>query len=500
MRLGRNLLAGLAASTLTVLVGLLATPFHLHFLGLERYGLIAFFLTVQALLGVMDMGLSPTVNREVARGMAQADLAPARNLLHTLGLIYALVAAAMVLALVASAPWLAQHWLQARQADVAELARAIAWMGLAVGLRWPAGLYLGAVNGAQRLALSSSLTAAYTAFAGVGSVLALWLVSPRLEVFFAWQALAALAYSLAMRSAAWRVLGSGAGARAGWSELGRVWRFSVGMGLIAVTSVVFTQLDKVLLSRLLGLDAFARYALAAFVAAGLYALVTPVFNALYPRFSALVAAGASDELATLYGLATQALAMLVFPVALLLGFHARPLVELWTQDAAIAVQVAPIIALLCAGSALHAVMYVPYALQLASGMPGLSMRINGVMIVLMVPLTVALTLAHGEIGAATAWLALHAFYVGYGTWMTHRRLLPGQARAWLARDVGLPLLLTLAVGALAYAAGGMDVDTLPALLAWAMAMWAAAVALMLGASPALRAAIRPHVPRLVRTH
>ena len=500
MRLSRNLLAGLAASAITVLVGLLATPFHLHFLGLERYGLIAFFLTVQAMLGMLDMGLSPTMNREVARGMAQADLAPARNLLHSLGLLYALVAAAMAVAIVAAAPWLAQDWLRAQQADLAELTSAMAWMGLAVGFRWPAGLYLGAVNGGQRLALSSSLTAAYTVSSGAGSVLVLWLVSPRLEAFFAWQALTSLAYATAMHKAAWRVLGGRAGARAGWSELRRVWRFSAGMGLIAVTSVIFTQIDKVLLSSLLDLDAFARYTLAAFVAAGIYALVTPVFNALYPRFSALVAVGADDELAKLYGLATQTLATLVFPVALLLGFYARPLVELWIQNATIAGQVAPIIALLCAGSALHAVMYVPYALQLASGLPGLSMRINLVMIVLMVPLTIALTISHGEMGAASAWFVLHVFYVGYGTWATHRRLLPGRALAWLARDVGLPLLLTLAVGAVAYAGGAKSVHSLPALLGGAIAMWASAVTLALGVSPSLRAAVRPHLPFLVQTH
>ena len=77
MRLGRNLLVGLLNSALAAVVGLAATAGYLHYLGVERYGVIGVFVTIQALLSLLDMGLSPTLNREVARATATGDWIPA---------------------------------------------------------------------------------------------------------------------------------------------------------------------------------------------------------------------------------------------------------------------------------------------------------------------------------------------------------------------------------------------------------------------------------------
>lgn len=59
MSLSRNLLAGLANSIWTALIGLAVVPLYLKYLGIEAYGLIGFFVTTQALLQLLDMGLAP---------------------------------------------------------------------------------------------------------------------------------------------------------------------------------------------------------------------------------------------------------------------------------------------------------------------------------------------------------------------------------------------------------------------------------------------------------
>jgi len=87
MRLGWNLLAGLTNSAWTALIGVLATPFYLHYLGIESYGLIGFFTTLLTLLQLLDLGLSPTMNREAARHAAVGDLRGVRHLLRSLELV-----------------------------------------------------------------------------------------------------------------------------------------------------------------------------------------------------------------------------------------------------------------------------------------------------------------------------------------------------------------------------------------------------------------------------
>lgn len=485
MRLGHNLVAGLANSAWTALVGLISTPLYLHYLGVEAYGLIGVFMTMQAMLSLLDLGLSPTMNRETARGVAEGAMDEVRRLLHSFATTSWTVALCLGVLLAIIAPLIAAHWLRAQELTVRELGRALMLMGLAIACRWPAGLYLGTLNGAQRLVVSSAISGGYATLSACGAIAVMAWVTPTIEAFFAWQAFAALAYTLALRFAAWRVIGGRRGARAGIEPLRRVWRFSAGMGLIAVSSVVFTQIDKAMLSTMLTLEAFARYTLAGLVSGGLYVLVMPVFNVMFPRFSALVATGDVDKLAELYSLGTRALAALVFPTATVLAFFAAPFLQLWTGNAGLAVATAPVVVLLTAGTALHAVMYFPYALQIAYGLPRLAMTINAVMIALLVPLIVALTLAHREIGAAGAWLSLHVFYLLFGTWMTHRHLLRGYGRRWLFRDVGIPLAASLAVAAIAAGAGAHAITSHVGVASWALAMWSAPVLLSLVVFPDL---------------
>ncbi len=48
-------------------MGFLFVPLYIKFIGIEAYGLIGLFFVMQALFAVMDMGLSATASREIAR-------------------------------------------------------------------------------------------------------------------------------------------------------------------------------------------------------------------------------------------------------------------------------------------------------------------------------------------------------------------------------------------------------------------------------------------------
>jgi O-antigen/teichoic acid export membrane protein len=219
------------------------------------------------------------------------------------------------------------------------------------------------------------------------------------------------------------------------------------MSAIGLTGLVFSQLDKVILSKVLALEDFGHYMLASVVVSGLYILITPVFNLIYPRFSASVAKGDLGELTKLYRLGTRLLASILFPAAMLLAVFAKDIVYVWTGNLQVATSTAPVIALLASGSALHGLMHFPYALQLAYGATRLSLTIYLALIVVMLPLLAFLPLKFGTVGGGAAWLAVLIFYMLFGTWYMHRRLLPGQGLHWLGRDVGIPLLLSMAVGA-----------------------------------------------------
>ena len=446
MRLSGNLLAGLANSIWSALIGLAVVPFYLKYLGIEAYGLIGFFVTTQALLSLLDMGLAPTINREVARYSASGNLLEAGKLLHTLAIVYWSMAGAIALLILVLAPLIAEYWLRSKQLSPQSISHAVMLMGLVVACRWPIGLYQGALIGAQRLAVSSSVSITMATLGNLGAVLVLAFVSPTIEAFFIWQAGIGLVYAVTMRWAAWRVLGRLKRLRFDVDELKRIWRFSVGMSGIALSATVLTQLDKVILSKMLGLEEFGHYVLATVVVSGLYVLILPMFNAIFPRLTTLVVAGDTGKLTDLYRLGTRMLATVLFPIAMVLVVFAEDLIRIWVGNPDIASSVAPLISLLAIGSALHGVMFFPYALQLAYGMTRLPLMINALLMIVLIPLIIFFALTYGALGGAIAWLLFHALYMLLGTWLTHRHLLKGLGMIWLTQDVGIPFVLSFLAG------------------------------------------------------
>ncbi|WP_323000944.1 lipopolysaccharide biosynthesis protein [Denitromonas sp.] len=452
MTLGRNLIAGLANSIWSALIGLAVVPFYLKYLGVEAYGLIGFFVTTQALLQLLDMGMAPTINREVARCSAAGDLKEAGALLHTLAVVYWVMAAAIAVLILAFGPMLAGYWLQSSQLSPQTVSHAVMLMGLVVACRWPIGLYQGALIGAHRLTVSSAINMAVVTVGSVGAITVLAFVSPTIEAFFIWQACVGLVCAIFMRAAAWRIIGRAELKRFDPDRLRSVWRFTAGMSGIGLTALVFTQLDKVILSKMLGLGEFGHYMLATAVVSGLYVFVSPLFNVIYPRFSALVVAGDVEKLTRLYRLGTRMLATLLFPIAIVLALFAEDLVHVWTGDPVIAESVAPVIALLVIGSALNGVMYFPYALQLAYGMTWIPLTINVVLMCFLVPMIIYLAREYGALGGAMAWMIAEVLYVLLGPWLTHRYILKGLAPKFFLHDVCMPLVLALLIGLTGYCA------------------------------------------------
>jgi O-antigen/teichoic acid export membrane protein len=395
---------------------------------------------------LLDMGMAPTMNREVARCSASGQLRDAGKLLHTLAVIYWCVAMVIGLVIVILAPFIATHWLNSKDLPDETVVNALMLMGLVVATRWPVGLYQSALIGAQRMTVSSAVNMSMVTLTSVGCVLVLAFVSSTIEAFFAWQALMGLVYAVTLREVTWSVIGKSDTNRFEITELKRIWRFAMGMSAIGMTGLVFSQLDKVILSKVLALEDFGHYMLASVVVSGLYILITPVFNIIFPRFSAFVAKGDLAELKNQYRLGTRLLATILFPLAMFLAIFSEEIVTLWTGDRDLAMTVAPVIALLAAGSALHGVMYFPYALQLANGLTALPLKINLILMAFQVPLVISFANRYGTEGAAAAWLLLHSAYLLLGALLTHQKLLKGYALSWLFKEVGIPLCLTIISG------------------------------------------------------
>ena len=363
-RLGRNLAAGVASTAWTAIVTIGTVPLYLHYLGVEAYGLIGFYTALQGVFAVLDLGLSQSMNREVARAASDEERAETRDLLHTLALGYWLVAVAIGLGMWLAAPWISQHWLSTA-IDADQLSTAIALMGLTVACRFPLGLYLGALIGARRMGLASGIEMIMITVANIGVIGILAWVSPTIQAFFLWQALVAMINLLIIRGAAWSVIGESGDRKPRFdlSAVQRIWRFSAGLAVTAILGAVFVQSDKIVLSKTVSLTELGAYTLASIAARSLYVVVAPVFSAIYPQMSSMHAAGRLDEITLLYRQGTRMLMAVLLPVAIFVTIFSTDIFTLWTGDAGLANSLSLVVGFLLLGTALNGAMHFPYALQ-----------------------------------------------------------------------------------------------------------------------------------------
>lgn len=443
----RNIVANFGGSLWAGLMGLLFVPLYIRFLGIEAYGLMGLFATLLAILGMLDMGLSATLTREMARLTVQEGKAPEmRDLVRTLEIPYWAVGLLISVIVILLSPFIAYRWVNAEKLSPKSVQTAIMIMGLAVAFEWPIGLYSGGLMGLQRQVLLNGITALMVTIRGLGAVLILWLVSPTIEAFFSWQIVVSVVHAGSIAFCLWRSLPDAAETpRFRYQLLLRVWRFAAGMTGISVLATILMQMDKVILSRMLSLEMFGYYTLASVVAMTLYRFSGPVFSATYPRLTNLVALGATEEIKGLYHDAAQFVSVTVFPAAVVVALFSEEILLLWTRSPVTVGNTHLLVSVLVAGTAINGILNIPYALQLAYGWTRLAFLGNLVSVLLLAPLIIALTKRYGALGAASVWVILNVGYILVSIPILHRRFLPAEKWRWYSMDVGLPLGVALLV-------------------------------------------------------
>ncbi len=440
MSLKRNVLANFAGSAWSALMGLAFVPFYIRWMGVESYGVVGVFTSLMGMLAVLDLGLSQAMNREMARASSdEQDSHRMADTARTLEVIYWGVAVVVGVVIALLAKPIADYWLNPQQLTRGGLQQAIWIMGLVIALRWPVSLYMGGLNGLQRQVQVNVLLSAVATLQGVGALLVLWFVAPTIQAFFMWQAVMALVQVIALRNALWRNLPNRQAGRFNKKVLNDIWRFAAGMSGISLLATILTQLDKVILSKILPLSEFGYYTFAATVAAVLFRLIGPVFTAYYPRLTELVSRNDKQGLVRTYHQGSQVMAIAILPATIALVLFSKEILDVWTGNPDMALHASLLISLLAIGNALNGLMHMPYALQIAHGWTRLALVQNVIALAVLAPAIYFATLRWGAVGAAAVWIALNSGYIFVSIHVMHRYLLGSEKWSWYFSDTIKPL-------------------------------------------------------------
>lgn len=433
-------------------MGLAFIPLYVRYLGIEAYGLIGMFAVLQAWFALLDMGMTPALSREMARFTGGTHSAQSiRDLLRSIEICVFGLAGGIVAGIWVASDWLSSEWLQAENLSAEAVAQAFAIMAIVIALRFVEGIYRSSIIGLQRQILFNVVSSIMATIRGFGAVGILAWISPTINAFFIWQAVVSGLSVAVLATATYHALPRGyRRGRFSLSSLLGIARYSFGLMSITFLALLLTQVDKIILSKLLTLKEYGYYTIAGVVAGALSMLVGPICQAALPRLSELRARNEQESFVRIYHSGAQLVTVVMGSAAVVLFAFAETILRLWTQDAELAGRTAPLLRILTLGNMLHGLMWIPYQTQLAYGWTGLTVRINIIAVLIIIPLFLLVVPRFGAEGAAWVWVALNAGYVLISIHLIHRSILIGEKSRWYIQDVTLPLVSAIIIAGICW--------------------------------------------------
>jgi len=461
------------------------TPMYLRVLGPESFGLIAFSTTLLGIVFLVDLGLSNTFAREMARKPDKRSLA---DLLRSIEWLYLGIILLCILVAVVGSTAIAEHWLNTSELNPERVRWSVALMLLSAAVQVMLSVYIGGLLGANRHVTA----AAYQIGFGVvrsGIVLIPLYFFPLVELVFVWQLTTAAICALLLRRTIWRMIAPSARPRFSRSALLEVRAFAGGMFGILLISAINTQSDKLVVSKVFALDELGLYAIAGLVGQIPSMLALPLAVTVLPRLTALIENSEKTKLASVYMRYSYMISTLSFTVTIGIIVGAPQILHILLGEIPSA-ELIMVCRILTLGGAMLAAQFMPYHLAVASGHTRTSLSFGTISAVLMPPAVFLCATQFGLVGATIPWLAMNFIAAVYLAVRITPRFLGAHLLEWVLKANLLPLILSTVVVAPVWLASGLLEHPL---------VFLGGIAIACGASVAISASLLARMPRYSST-
>ena len=423
-------------------------PIYLNFIGAEGYGFIGFFIMLSSSLTILDCGLGAVATREAAAFIdgntdRQAEIS---TLLKTIETIFLVIAIIIFIFILAISPLLIKYWIKIPKEMTDQALKIMLWIGINLGIQFQTSFYTGCINGFQNQLILNIINIIGSTIKSTGTILALWLISPTIEVFFQWQAIVSVVILLVQRKFYIGTLKEiHIQTTYSLKSLLRIRHFMAGTGLTNILGLFLTQLDKIILSSTLPIEIFGYYSLAWTLGTLIYRLTGPIFNSYYPRIAQLHELGNTELMLSTYKKSCSLMAIVIIPFSIWLSIYSNQILYIWTQNHLIADNTSSALSILALGSMFNGIMHMPYALQLTYHFTKLSLIQNIVSVILLAPLTYIFATYYTLTETAIPWLLVNFSYILIAAPLMYKHLNISGFLEWLISSVGKPIFISALV-------------------------------------------------------
>ena len=439
MALKKNIFANYLGKGWRSLSGIFFVPFFISYLGTEAYAIIGLYIIIQTALPMfLNLGITPTITRETAKFRAEVvEKQSILNFLRTLEFFIFFIALLSMMVIWLFAQYYSTDWINSNDVLNESIKFSFQMIAVIVSIQFVDNIYRGALIGLQEQVWLNIVDIILITFKFVGILVYFYFAEASLEAFFIWQLLVTASSLLIFYKKTYRVIlnkETGLVPVFDFTIVKQTWSFSSGVFLIGLTSMMFTQGDKLLLSNLVTLEELSYYILAATLSGIIPILTLPISQAFYPRMIDYESNKNYEKLNDLYHLGSQAIAVILGVVTLTVFNFATEIAEMWLGNTEVSLHVVPILKVLIVGYFINGLLSLGAHLQLAYGWTSLMLKSNLVGILILIPLSLYLIPEVGVIGMAYVYLLLNIGYIIFNVHYLHRRILKKEKLKWYLQD------------------------------------------------------------------
>ncbi len=440
MSIKKNTIANYIGRLYITFIGIILLPIYYQYLGPAAFGLISLLTVMQSLLRLFDMGLTPTLSREVAYHRHQGNnFTEIKQLLHSLEIIFFVISIVMILIVSISSRWIVYVWLKVDHFSYYEVTYIMIVISGIICLRWFSDLYRAGMLGLERQVWCNSANIIILSIQYIGGYCLLRWVTRESLYFFEYQLFVAVIEIIVFRSKLYKnfpnALPGFLHFYVSWNSIKKVLPFASGLAYTSTLWILLTQLDKVLLSHILPLSTYGYFALVTSIAAGILQFSSPISQAILPRMTFLLSQGKEQEMLQLYRNATQVTAVIVLSLTGIMAMYSSELIYAWTGDKAAANWGGPIFFWYILGNGILSIAAFQYYLQFAYGKLKLHVMFNTLFALIAIPIICFVAYRYSAKGTAIAWFVMESISFLIWTPIIHHKLAPGIHLQWLMKDI-----------------------------------------------------------------
>ncbi len=442
-----NIAANYAGQLYLAFVGILVMPAYLGVFGAEAFGLVGFYTLLQSWMQLFDLGISPTLGREIALKKNKREFSfQLRSVVRSLESIFFGIGLVAASSLFLVREWIATNWLGLRELSIEDVSLCLAIVSVVIGFRWISALHKSGINAYEKQVWTSAIDILFATLRYPGSLVVVYFFSNSVVTYFIYQAILALVEQIVLSMQFYRLLPT-VSQPVPWisvSELKSIAPFALGVAYTSGIWVLTSQLDKLLLSKFLSLSDYGYFTLVATVSGGISILSGPVGKAILPRMTNVFSQGQEAEMLRIYRKGTRLVLLAVVPfTALIAGFPSQ-VVYVWTGDRAAAMWAENVLPLFILGNALITLIAFQYYLQYVKGVLKMHIAYNTFSALIGIPLIYYAAANYGVVMVGYVWLCLRIITFLFWTPYVHKIFAPGLHIKWLMCDVS-PTLLVAAI-------------------------------------------------------